>query len=91
MRTVGAFGIGTIVGAALVWLWRKDIEYYVENKTQGMRAKAAAGVQSVESTTEKVLDLTEEFVHETKEQVSEAFGAARHVIDPGGAARRHDG
>ena len=40
MRASKAFVLGAIMGAA-VWLWGRDIEEYVEDKTRGVRTKAA--------------------------------------------------
>ena len=55
MRISGVFVLGAIVGAAVVWLWGRQIEAYVEETTRGVRAKAAEGVRAVEETAEKVL------------------------------------
>jgi hypothetical protein len=46
MRTSGVFVVGVIVGAAVVWLWGRQIEAYVEEKTRGARTKAAEGVRA---------------------------------------------
>jgi hypothetical protein len=56
MRTSGAFVLGAIVGAAVVWLWGREMEEYAEEKTRGVRTKAAEGVRVVEGTARKVLD-----------------------------------
>ena len=84
MRTGGAFVLGAIVGAAVVWLWGREIEDYVQEKTRGLRTKAAEGVRSVEETAGKVLDRggdalhrVDEFLQDTKEDISEALRAAR--------------
>ena len=55
MRDSKAFVLGAIMGAA-VWLWGRDIEEYVEDKTRGVRTKAAEGVGAVEEKAGKVLD-----------------------------------
>jgi gas vesicle protein len=93
MRTSEAFVLGTIVGAAVVWLWGRDLEAYVEAKTRGMRMKAADSVRAVEETAGKVLDRSgdalrraDEFLQDTKEHVSEALRAGQEAIRPAPAA-----
>src|SRR3989304_492680 len=56
MRTSEAFVLGVITGAVVVWLWGREIENYVGEKTRGMRAKAAEGLRAVEERTGKMLD-----------------------------------
>jgi hypothetical protein len=89
MRTSEVFVLGTIVGAAVVWLWGREIEEYVGEKTRGVRAKAAAGMQAVKEKTGKVLDRSgnslrraEEFLQDTKEHVSGALRAGQDAIRP---------
>jgi len=83
MRDSKAFVLGAIMGAA-VWLWGRDIEEYVEDKTRGVRTKAAEGVGAVEEKAGKVLDRgrdtlrrADEFLQDTKEHVSETLRAGR--------------
>lgn len=94
MRASGAFVVGAIMGAAVVWLWGRDVEEYVEETTRGVRSKAAEGVRAVEVTAGKVLDRggealrrADEFLQDTKEQVSEALRAGQEAIRPAPAAR----
>ena len=94
MRASGAFVVGAIMGAAVVWLWGRDVEEYVEETTRGVRSKAAEGVRAVEVTAGKVLDRSgealrraDEFLQDTKEQVSEALRAGQEAIRPAPAAR----
>jgi len=94
MRTSRAFVLGAIMGAAVVWLWGREMEAYVEGKTRGVRTKAAEGVRAVEETAGKVLDRGEdvlhradEFLQHTKEQVSEALRAGEDAIRPAPAVR----
>ena len=95
MRTSKAFVLGAIMGAAVVWLWGRQMEEYVKEKTRGVRTKAAEGVRAVEETTGKVLDRggealrrADEFLQDTKEQVSEALRAGQEAIRPAPAARK---
>ncbi|HSL49140.1 MAG TPA: hypothetical protein VK878_08720 [Candidatus Deferrimicrobiaceae bacterium] len=93
MRASGAFVLGVIVGAAVVWLWGREMEEYVEDKTRGVRTKAAEGIRAVEETAERVLGRSAEalrrageFVQETGEHVSEALQAGEEAIRPAPAA-----
>jgi hypothetical protein len=93
MRSSGVLALGAMMGAAVVWLWGREIEAYVEEKTRGVRRTAAEGVRAVEETTGKVLDrggdalrLADDFLQETKEHVSEALRAGQEAIRPAPAA-----
>jgi gas vesicle protein len=95
MRTSGAFVLGAIVGAAVVWLWGRELEEYMAEKTRGVRTKAAEGVQAVEEKAGKVLDRggdavhrVDEFLQETREHVHEALRAGQEAIRPAPAARK---
>jgi hypothetical protein len=94
MRTSKAFVLGAIMGAAAVWLWRREMEAYVEDKTRGVRTRAAEGVRAVEETAGKVLDRGEhalrradEFLQDTRAHVSETLRAGEDAIRPAPAAR----
>jgi len=89
MRTSGAFVLGAIMGAAVVWLWGREMEEYVEEKTRRVRTKAAEGIRAVEEKAGKVLDRSgdalrraDEFLQDTKEHVSEALRAGQEAIRP---------
>jgi hypothetical protein len=93
MRTSEGFVLGAIMGAAAVWLWGQEIEEYVNVKTRGVRTKAADGVRAVEEKAGKVLDRggdalrrADEFLQDTKGQVSEALRAGQDAIRPAPAA-----
>jgi hypothetical protein len=94
MRTRGAFVLGAIMGAAVVWLWGRQMEAYVEGKTRGMRTTVAEGVRAVEETAGQVLDRggealrrADDFLQDTKTHVSEALRAGQEAIRPAPAAR----
>ena len=55
MRTSEAFVLGAIMGAAVVWRWGGQVEKYVQEKTRGVRMKAAEGIRAVEETAGQVL------------------------------------
>jgi len=95
MRTSRVFVLGAIMGAAVVWLWGRELEAYVEEKTRGVRTKAAEGVRAVEEKTGKVLDRggealrrVDEFLQDTRENVSEALRAGQEAIRPAPAERK---
>jgi hypothetical protein len=94
MRISGAFVLGAIMGAAVVWLWGREMEEYVEERTRGVRTKAAEVVRAVAEKAGKVLDRggdvlyrADEFLQDTKEQVGEALRAGEEAIRPAPAAR----
>ena len=89
MRTSEAFVLGAIIGAAAVWLWGRKMEEYVQEKTRGVRMKAAESVRAVEEKTGKVLDRggdalrrADEFLQDTKDHVSETLRAGQDAIRP---------
>lgn len=89
MRASQAFVLGTFVGAAAVWLWGRQMEEYVGEKTRGVRTTVAEGIRAVEETASKVLDgggdalrRADEFLQDTKEHVSETLRAGQDAIRP---------
>ena len=94
MRTAGILIVGAIMGAAVLWLWGREMEQFVEDRTRGVRTKVAEGVRAVEETAGKVLDRggdvlhrADEFLQDTKEHVSDALRAGEEAIRPAPAAR----
>jgi len=84
-----------MMGAAAVWLWGREMEAYVGEKTRGVRTKAAEGIRAVDATAGKVLDRggdalrrADEFLQDTREDVSEALRAGEEAIRPAPAARK---
>ncbi|MDO8477263.1 MAG: hypothetical protein Q7W02_13925 [Candidatus Rokubacteria bacterium] len=95
MRTSGVFVLGALMGAGVVWLWGREMEEYVEERTRGVRTKVAEGVRAVEETAGKVLDRggdvlyrADEFLQDTKEQVGEVLRAGEEAIRPAPAVRK---
>ena len=83
------------MGAPVVWRWGQEMEAYVAEKTRGVRTKAAEGVQAVEDKGGKVLDhggdalrRVDEFLQDTRADVSEALRAGQEAIRPAPAARK---
>jgi gas vesicle protein len=94
MRTAGVLILGAIMGAAVVWLWGREMEEFVEDRTRGVRTKAAAAVRAVAEKAGKVLDRggdvlhrADEFLQDTKEHVSEAVREGQGAIRPALASR----
>ncbi len=95
MRTSVVFVLGAIMGAAVVWLWGRDVEAYVEEKTRGLRTKAEGGLRTVEEKAGQVLDRggdalrrADDFLQDTKGHVSDALRAGQEAIHPPPAARK---
>ena len=89
MRSSKAFILGTIASAVVLWFWGKQIGDYFGIKTDGVRAKAAAGMRAVDETAGQVLDQggaslrrAEQFLQDTKEHVSDALRSGQKVVDP---------
>ena len=94
MRTSEAFVLGAIIGAAAMWLWGTEIEEYLQERTRGVRTKAAEGVRAVDEKAGKVLDRgddalrrADEFLQGTRANVSETLRAGEDAIRPAPAAR----
>jgi len=90
MRTTEAFVLGAIMGGVAVWLWGREIEGYVGEKTRGVRAQAADAMRAVEAKTGQILDNSgtslrraEGVLQDTKERVSTALRAGQDAIRPG--------
>jgi hypothetical protein len=89
MRTIDGFILGAITGGAIVWFWRQEIEDYARDKSRGVRAQAAEGLQAVADGTEKVLDRggdalrrAEGFLQDTKAQVGDALRTGQDALRP---------
>ena len=89
MRHSETFVLGAIAGGVIAWLWGREIEDYVGEKTRGVRTKAAEGLHAVDENTGKVLDRgadvlrrADRFLQDTKEHVSEALRAGEETIRP---------
>jgi hypothetical protein len=94
MRTSEAFVLGTIMGGVAVWLWGREIEGYLGERTRGVRTKAADAMQAVEEKTGQVLDDSGSSLHraegvlqDTKERVSAALRAGQDAIRPAPTTR----
>jgi len=82
------------MGAAVVWLWRREVEEYLGQKTRGVRTTVAEGVRAVEEKAGQMLDRggnalrrADDFLQDTKAHVSEALRAGEDAIRPAPAPR----
>jgi hypothetical protein len=89
MRASEAFVLGTITGAVALWFWGRNIEDYVGDMTRGVRAKAAEGMRALAETTAHVPDRSgsslrraEDFLQDTKTNMTEALRAGQEAIRP---------
>ena len=94
MRTSEAFALGAIMGGVAVWIWGKEIEGYLGEKTRGVRTRAADAMLAVEEKTGQVLDSSgsslrraENVLQDTKERVSTTLRAGQDAIRPGPTTR----
>lgn len=95
MRTGGVFVLGVALGAAVAWLWGRELEEYVGEKTRGVRTRVADSVRAVEETAGQVLDRggdalrrADDFLQDTKAHVSETLQAGQEAIRPAPPARK---
>ena len=77
MRTTRVFVLGAIVGAAVVWLWGRDVKEYVEAKTRRVRTKAAEGVRAVEEKSAEVLDRGSDVLHRVEKAIRPTSAATK--------------
>jgi hypothetical protein len=81
---LGKVIMGAVLGGAAVWIWRNDIQSYVdrlEKNGSGLRGKVADTLQQVQETAESVLD-------RTKQRVSSGLESGREAIRPSGDLSR---
>jgi hypothetical protein len=75
MRTSGAFVLGSIIGAVVMWLWGREIEMYLEEKAGNVLDRGG-----------ETLRRANDFLEETKANVSEAFRTGPAAMDSAPAA-----
>ena len=57
MRRDEAFVLGAMTCAVVVWLWGRNIEGRITEKTRAIRTRAADGLQAVEETIRPAVNL----------------------------------
>jgi hypothetical protein len=95
MRTREVLALGAIVGTAVVWLWRREIEAYVKGTTRRGRTKAAENIRAVEEEVTKALDRggdavrgVGDFLEDVQGDVSKALRAGPKAVRPAAAAKK---
>jgi hypothetical protein len=57
---IKSFVIGTIAGAAVMWLYGDKIRDYIDDITMNMRERAAAGLEGAAERLQTVADTVED-------------------------------
>ena len=78
------FIMGAIAGGIAVWVWRDELQKFLEQRTRGVRVKAADQLQMAQEATESALDAAKE---EISSRLQSGQDAMRPSEDPVGAAR----
>lgn len=86
---IRSFLLGTITGGVVVWLFRDELQAYLETRTRGVRARAASGLHAVEMTADDLLDRAarplrrgEEMLGHAREKIAENLRAGQERIAP---------
>lgn len=86
---IRSFLLGTIMGGAAVWLFRDELQAYLDARTRGVRARAASGLHTVEKTADELLDRAarplrrgEEMLEHAREKIAENLRAGQERIAP---------
>lgn len=83
------FLLGAITGGLAVWIWKDDIEAYLDAQSRTARTRAADGIHVVGETANEVFDRAaaplhraEEMLDHGKEQVARNLRSAEDTIRP---------
>ncbi len=83
------FFLGAVTGGLAVWLWKDDIQDYLDAQARAARTRAADGVRAVGETAEGVLDRAaaplrraEEMLDQGKAQIGANLRAVERTIRP---------
>lgn len=86
---VRSFLAGVVTGGLFVWLFRDDIQAYLDEQARSARAGAADRLHAVEETAERAFDRAaaplrraEEMLDHGKAQVGDTLRAAERTIRP---------
>ncbi len=75
MRTSGAFVLGSIIGAVVMWFWGREIGMYVDEKAGNVLDRGGETLRRADDSLE-----------ETEADVSEAFRTGPATMDSARAA-----
>ena len=88
---IRSFFLGAIAGGLVVWLWKDEIQDYLDAQARTARARAAEGVHAVDQTAGEVFDRAaaplrraEEMLDQGKAQVHANLRAVERTIRPEG-------
>jgi hypothetical protein len=83
------FFAGVLTGGLIVWLFRDDIQAYLDEQARLTRVRTADRLHAVEETAERVFDRAaeplrraEEMLDHGKAQVGDTLRAAERTIRP---------
>jgi len=69
------FILGIVAGGVTMWMWRDELQGYVDRRTRSVRVKAADQLRTVQKAAESVLDTA-------KEQIRAGLETTQEVIRP---------
>ena len=83
------FLLGVVTGGVAVWIWKDDIEAFLDARSRAARSRAADGVHAVGDTAGGVFDRAaaplrraEEMLDHGKEHVTRNLRAVEDTIRP---------
>jgi hypothetical protein len=85
---IRSFVTGALVGGLVVWRWREEIRRYLDDRTRGVRRRAADQLQAVEETAERVFDRTAEPLRRAESALDQAKSQVRDTLRAGQDAIR---
>jgi hypothetical protein len=85
---VQSFLAGALLGGLVVWRWRDEISRYLEDRTRGVRRRAADQLQAVEETAERVFDRTAQPLRRAESALDQAKAQVRDTLRTGQDAIR---
>ena len=71
--------LGALLGAAVVWLWGREMKEYLAEKTRAVRTKTAEGVRGIQEEAEKVLDRGGDALHPGRRLLAGHEGACQRA------------
>lgn len=96
-RMIRSFIVGAIAGGVAVWLWRDQMQEYLDRKTRTVRVRTADGLEAVEHTAEGLLDRAakplrraEELLDEKEARIGADLRAGQKAIRPTSAGDGRD-
>ena len=86
---IRSFFLGAIAGGLVVWLWKDEIQDYLDAQARVARTRAADGLRAADETAGEVFDRAgaplrraEEMLDHGRAQVHEGLRAAERTLRP---------